>query len=151
MTQPTTISQAGIDLIKRFEGLKLTAYRCPAGVPTIGYGHTRTARMGQAITEATAEALLREDLAEYEQCVTRLVHAPLDQHQFDALVSFAFNIGCPRLSASTLLTKLNRLDYAGAADELLRWNRGGGKVLRGLVRRREAERALFLGNHQPQG
>lgn len=145
MTQPSRISQAGLDLIKDFEGLRLSAYRDPVGVVTIGYGHTKTARMGQVISAQEAEALLREDVAHFEHCVSRLVEAPLEQHQFDALVSFAYNLGCGALERSTLLKKLNALDYPGAADELLRWNRAGGQVLRGLVRRREAERALFLG------
>jgi len=146
MTQPTRTSQAGIDLIKSFEGLRLAAYQDSVGVWTIGYGHTGTARPGQRITEQQAEALLREDVASFEQCVMRAVKAPLDQHQFDALVSFAFNLGCGALSRSTLLKKLNGLDYSGAADEIPRWNRAGGNVLRGLVRRRAAERDLFLGH-----
>ncbi|MEA3641301.1 MAG: lysozyme [Lamprobacter sp.] len=144
MIEPTRISQTGIDLIKRFEGLELQAYRDPVGIVTVGYGHTKTARMGQQISEAEAESLLRQDLEQFERCVSESVKAPLEQSHFDALVSFAFNVGCGALKRSTLLKKLNALDYPGAADELPRWNQAGGRVLRGLVRRRAAERDLFL-------
>lgn len=143
-----TISQRGIDLVKHFEGLYLKAYVCPAGVWTIGYGYTGkkhddgTVRGGQEISEATAERLLAEDLnTKYGPAVERLVKVPLEQHQFDALVSFHFNTGA--LGRSTLLKKLNMGDYEGAAAEFDRWTRGGGRVLPGLVRRRRSERRLF--------
>ncbi|HAK9115445.1 TPA: lysozyme, partial [Salmonella enterica] len=99
---------------------------------------------GMMIDEATAERLLNTGLVGYENDVSRLVKVKLTQGQFDALVSFAYNLGARTLSSSTLLRKLNAGDYAGAADEFLRWNKAGGKVLNGLTRRREAERALFL-------
>ena len=137
------ISKAGLDLIKQFEGLYLQAYRCPAGVPTIGYGHTAGVAMGQTITQQQADDYLRRDVRQFERAVSRLVRVPLTQGQFDALVSFAFNLGEGALAQSTLLRLLNAGDYAGAAAQFDRWNKAGGRVLPGLVRRRAAERALF--------
>jgi lysozyme len=137
-------SKRGIDLIKRFEGVRLHAYKCPAGVPTIGYGHTVGVQMGESITLAQAEQMLRDDLPIYEVGVRSLVKQPLTQGQFDALVSFAFNLGVGALGKSTLLRRLNAGDYAGAAGEFGKWVNAGGIRLRGLVLRREAERALFI-------
>ena len=137
------VSKAGLDLIKQFEGLYLKAYRCPAGVPTIGYGHTAGVAMGQTITQQQADDYLRRDVRQFERAVARLVTVPLTQGQFDALVSFAFNLGEGALAQSTLLRMLNDGDYAGAAAQFERWNKAGGRVLPGLVRRRAAERALF--------
>ena len=137
------ISKAGLDLIKQFEGLYLQAYRCPAGVPTIGYGHTAGVAMGQTITQQQADDYLRRDVRQFERAVERQVSVPLTQGQFDALVSFAFNLGEGALAQSTLLRLLNAGDYAGAAAQFDRWNKAGGRVLPGLVRRRAAERALF--------
>lgn len=138
-------SQKGLDLIKSFEGLRLSAYRCPADIPTIGYGTTAGVKMGDTITKERAEELLREDVARFESQVLRLVKVPLTQGQHDALVSFVYNLGAGNLSNSTLLRLLNAGDYAGAAAQFDRWNKAGGKVLAGLVRRRAAERALFEG------
>ncbi|WP_114413912.1 lysozyme [Kosakonia sp. AG348] len=143
------ISDKGIALIKQFEGLRLTAYQDGVGVWTIGYGWTqpvdgKSIRAGMTIKEETAERLLRTGLVCYEGDVSKLVKVKLTQGQFDALVSFAYNLGARALSTSTLLKKLNAGDYRGAADEFLRWNKAGGQVLTGLTRRREAERALFL-------
>ncbi|HHA1489053.1 TPA: lysozyme [Enterobacter hormaechei subsp. xiangfangensis] len=142
-------SEKGIALIKEFEGCKLTAYQDSVGVWTIGYGWTQPVdgkpiRAGMTIKQETAERLLKTGLVSYESDVSRLVKVGLNQGQFDALVSFTYNLGARSLSTSTLLRKLNAGDYAGAADEFLRWNKAGGKVLNGLTRRREAERALFL-------
>lgn len=142
-------SEKGIALIKEFEGCRLTAYRDSVGVWTIGYGWTQPVdgkpiRAGMTIKQETAERLLKTGLVSYESDVSRLVKVGLTQEQFDALVSFTYNLGARSLSTSTLLRKLNAGDYAGAADEFLRWNKAGGKVLNGLTRRREAERALFL-------
>ncbi|HDC4403174.1 TPA: lysozyme [Enterobacter cloacae] len=142
-------SEKGIALIKQFEGCKLTAYQDSVGVWTIGYGWTQPVdgkpiRAGMTIKQETAERLLKTGLVSYESDVSRLAKAGLTQGQFDALVSFTYNLGARSLSTSTLLRKLNAGDYAGAADEFLRWNKAGGKVLNGLTRRREAERALFL-------
>ena len=143
------ISDKGISLIKQFEGLRLTAYQDSVGVWTIGYGWThpvdgKPIRPGMTIKEETAERLLRTGLVGYENDVSKLVKVKLTQGQFDALVSFAYNLGARALSTSTLLQKLNAGDYTGAADEFARWNKAGGKALPGLTRRREAERALFL-------
>lgn len=142
-------SDKGIALIKEFEGCKLTAYQDSVGVWTIGYGWTQPVdgkpiRAGMTIKQETAERLLKTGLVSYESDVSRLVKVGLTQGQFDALVSFTYNLGGRSLSTSTLLRRLNAGDYAGAADEFLRWNKAGGKVLNGLTRRREAERALFL-------
>ncbi|BHD63697.1 lysozyme [Salmonella enterica subsp. enterica serovar Senftenberg] len=142
-------SEKGIALIKQFEGCKLTAYQDSVGVWTIGYGWTQPVdgkpiRAGMTIKQETAERLLKTGLVSYESDVSRLVKVGLSQGQFDALVSFTYNLGARSLSTSTLLRKLNAGDYDGAADEFLRWNKAGGKVLKGLTRRREAERALFL-------
>ena len=138
------INQAGLDLIKRFEGCKLRAYRDPVGIWTIGYGHTKTARPGQQITHQQAEDLLRSDIAEFEQAVESLIDVPLSDNHFAALVSFTFNVGAGALRRSTLRKKLNVCDYAGAAREFLKWDKAGGRVLRGLSRRRYAEMTLFL-------
>ena len=138
-------------MIKEFEGCRLTAYRCSAGVWTIGYGHTGTVdgkavASGMTITAAKATDLLKKDLAKFEAAVNAYVTAPITQNMFDALVSFAYNCGAGALKGSTLLKKLNAKDYNGAAAEFPKWNKAGGKVLKGLVRRRERERQLFLLN-----
>ena len=138
------INQEGLDLIKRFEGFKSRAYRDPVGVVTIGWGHTKTARLGQTITNQQGEALLRQDIAEFERAVETLIEVPLTDNQYAALVSLAFNIGAGALRRSTLRQKINAGDYAGAAREFLRWDKAGGRVLRGLSRRRYAEMTLFL-------
>lgn len=137
-----TTSPTGIALIKRFEGLRTKPYLCPAGVPTVGYGHTKGVKLnGPAITEEEVDRLLAEDLKLYEKPVLEMVKVPINQNQFDALVSFAFNLGTAALRGSTLLKKLN----AGqpCADEFDRWIYAGGKAMPGLVRRRAAERRLF--------
>lgn len=146
-------SPRGVALIKSFEGCRLTAYRCSAGVLTIGYGHTGPDVLpGMTITQQRADELLTQDLERFERDVISLVKVPITQGQFDALVSFAFNVGsdidsddiAEGLGDSTLLRRLNARDYMGAAGEFLRWNKAGGVVLGGLVRRRKAERELFL-------
>lgn len=138
------ISNKGLDLIKRFEGLRLEAYLCAAGVPTIGYGHTRGVKLGQKITEQQAEDLLLEDIHEFELAIQRLVSVNLTQNQFDALVALIFNIGIGNFKSSTLLKKLNLKDYVGAANEFNKWVYAAKKKLRGLVKRRDAERLLFI-------
>lgn len=136
-------SARGIQLIKDFEGLRLTAYRCPAGIWTIGYGHTGDVRQGQTVTEHQAEVILTEiDLPRFEEAVSGL--GTLTQNQFDALVSFAYNVGVRALNRSTLARHIRARNYQQAADEFSKWVRAGGKVLPGLVRRRAAERKLFL-------
>lgn len=148
---------AGLALIKEFEGCLqpvkdrggyFRPYYCPAGVLTIGWGHTN--HHGRQFTkydiwsQRECDHELASDMAGFERDVGRLVTVPLDQGQFDALVSFAYNCGAANLSRSTLLRKLNRGDYGGAAAQFPLWNRAGGRVLRGLVRRRAAEQLLFL-------
>jgi GH24 family phage-related lysozyme (muramidase) len=137
-------STVGINLIKEFEGCKLTAYKCPAGVWTIGIGTTKGVKAGQVITESQALDLLAKDLSTFEAAVTKLVKVEIRQPMFDALVSFAYNLGAGALGSSTLLKKLNARDYKGAADEFLKWDKAGGRQLAGLTRRRQAERKLFL-------
>lgn len=143
------VSADGIALIKHFEGLFLKAYLCPARVWTIGYGHTGlehkdgTVQRGRVINEEEAEDLLKYDLGKVGQAVKKLVNVPLRQCQFDALVSFQFNLG--KLGKATLLRKLNAGDDIGAAAEFSRWVYADGQKLRGLVRRRAAERAHFEG------
>ena len=130
-----------VQLIKRFDGLYLKAYVCPAGVLTIGYGHTRGVKPGDEINELQAEIYLREDV---EACEIQLNYLtlPINQHQFDALCSFIFNLGIGNFMQSTLLKKLKAGDKT-AADEILRWDKSGGKVLPGLTARRKAEYDLF--------
>ncbi len=149
------VCPAAIDLVKHFEGLRLKAYLCPAGVPTIGYGHTAGVKMGQTITEAQADAFLAADLAAAAADVDRLVKVPLNGDQRGALSSFVFNLGAGNLQASTLLKLLNRGDYEGAAGQFGAWVKATVKdpktgaaskvTLLGLVARRAAEKALFLG------
>jgi GH24 family phage-related lysozyme (muramidase) len=141
-------SQAGIDLIKQFEALRLESYLCPAGFWTIGWGHTAGVCAGMRITEDQAEAFLRDDIRQVESGFPSVIHAPLTQGQHDALVSLCFNLrgGALRLAniAPRLVARINSGDSAGAANELLDINRANGVVLPGLTRRREAERALFV-------
>ncbi len=140
-------SKEGKDLIKKFESLRLNAYKDPVGIVTIGWGTTRIngrpVQMGQKITIEQAELYFSEDLKEFENYVRDLVEVPLTQRQFDALVSFTYNLGPTNLRNSTLLRLLNARNYNGAQGQFLRWNRAGGKVLRGLTRRRVAEAVLF--------
>lgn len=143
------ISDDGVRLIKEFEGLYLKAYRCPAGVLTIGWGSTEGVREGMEITREEAERMLLGELSRFEDAVNRLVTVPLTQHQFDALVSFSYNVGARALEHSTLLRKLNDGDYNAVPAELGRWVRGGGRVLPGLVRRRKAEALLWSKPDRP--
>lgn len=137
-------SDTGIELIKGFEGLRLAAYRDPACILTIGYGHTgQDVQESDTITEAEAERLLRLDLLSAELAVQRLVRVPLNQHQFDALVSFTYNVGAGNLGGSTLLRLLNDANYAHAAQQFDLWAYARGQRLAGLQRRRKAERFLF--------
>lgn len=141
-------SPKGIALIKSAEGLRLKAYPDPGTgwLPwTIGYGSTVGVTQAMVITEAQAELMLAADLVRFERAVERLVQVPLTQGQFDALVSFTYNVGEGNFTKSTLLRKLNAGDTAGAAEQFARWVNAAGKVLPGLVKRRAAERALFKG------
>ncbi|MGG7603560.1 lysozyme [Massilia sp. BKSP1R2A-1] len=131
-------------LIREFEGCYLSAYRCPAGIPTIGVGHIRGVKMGDRCSVQQADVWLTEDLQDAEAAVNTLVKVPLAQQQFDALVSFTFNLGQGALAESTLLILLNKRSFKAAAEQFDRWVHSGGKKLAGLVRRRAAEKALFL-------
>ena len=139
-------SQKGIDLIKKFEGCRLDAYKCPAGVWTIGYGHTAEVACGQKISPAQAEDYLRADLEKYEKKVEKYESRyRWTQNEFDAMVSFAYNLGSiDKLTADGTRTK------AVIAEKILLYNKAGGKALAGLTKRRQAERELFLaGNEAP--
>ena len=139
-----TPSPRCVELVKHFEGFRAKPYLCPAGVPTIGYGHTEGVSLSDPpITQESAAALLEEDLAVFAAGVARLLTAPVAQIQFDALVSFAYNVGLGNLQRSTLLKKVNAGDLAGAAREFAKWTKAQGRELPGLVKRRAAERALF--------
>jgi lysozyme len=138
------ITQDGIDLIKRFEGFSSTVYICPAGYPTIGYGHlVRPDESYAEISETEAEELLRQDVESAERAVLRLVNVPLTDGQFDALVSFTFNLGSGAFQRSTLRRKVNRLAHAEVPEQLMRWVWAGGRKLRGLRKRRRAESILY--------
>lgn len=137
------INGAGLRLLKQFEGCKLTAYLCPAKIWTIGFGSTGGhVKPGMTITAEQAEALLKSDLRRFEEAVARLAPGSTD-NQFSALVSFAFNVGIDALKQSTLLKLHKAGDYEGAAEQFARWNKGGGKILPGLVKRRAAEADLY--------
>jgi lysozyme len=138
------INQKGLDLIKTFEGLKLSSYDDGVGVWTIGYGHTRNIRPGITISKEQAELYLQEDLERFEAAVFWHVKVPLTDNQFSALVAFVFNIGASAFAYSTLLKFLNKARYTEAAQQFLRWDKAQGKVLPGLTRRRQAEMRLFL-------
>ena len=138
-------SAVGIALIKKFEGCELKAYQCSAGVWTIGYGHTKDVEEGDTISKDQAEEMLVEELHEYENYVNEYVNVALSQNQFDALVSWVYNLGPANLKASTMLKVLNDGKYEDVPYQMKRWNKAGGKVLDGLVRRREAEALLYQG------
>lgn len=139
-----TYSQNGLALTQKFEGLRLTAYQDQVGIWTIGYGHTgKDVHPKLTITQEQANNLLMQDVASAVAAVNRLVTVVFNQNGFDALVDFAFNLGNNALSGSTLLRKLNAGDFAGAADEFPKWCHAGGKLVPGLLRRRQAEQRLF--------
>ena len=162
-------SEVGIQLIKSFEGCHNSPYLCPAGLWTVGYGHVLYPEQARLKANERSgynlkpehdkvwdadeiDALLAQDLQRFEAGVLRLCPAADDsQPQFDAVVSFSFNVGLGNLQASTLRMKYNRGDFAGAADEFLKWRKSNGVVLRGLERRREAERTLFLSTGDNRG
>jgi lysozyme len=137
------ITEKGLGIIKKFEGFSPTVYICPAGYPTIGYGHVvkpqENERFAKSITTEQAEAMLRQDLQAAERAVLRLITVPLTDGQFDALVSFTFNLGAGALQRSTLRRKVNRSDHANVPGEFRKWVWAGGRKLEGLARRREAE------------
>lgn len=137
-------SDAGFALTKSFEGLYLSAYQDQGGVWTVGYGHTGAGvHEGLTITEEQADLFLESDVARAVSCVNRVVTAEIHQGQFDALVDFTFNLGCATLSQSTLLRAVNAGDFAAAAAQFLLWDHVGGRVVPGLLRRRQAEVGMF--------
>ena len=144
------INERGIEIVKSFEGLALRPYVCAGGVNSVGYGATRSRTGGpidldmEPITEAEAEALLIRDLESSEGWVRRLIKTALTENQYSALTSFTFNVGAGALQRSTLRMKLNRGEYQGAADEFPKWKFANKRILAGLIRRRAAERSLFL-------
>jgi lysozyme len=145
------INDAGLDIIKLFEGFRAEPYLCPANVWTIGYGTTqyqdgaRVSENDPSITEEDAVALLLESATKFGRVIEGLTPVDLTENQFSALVSFSYNVGTGNYRASTLRSKLLRQEYNEAADEFPKWCRAGGRILPGLVRRRAAERALFTG------
>ena len=158
MNDALTLSPAGLKLVRSFEGCeqavkgsrgRFRAYVDPVGILTIGWGHTnatgRKIKAGDVWTQDECDEALREDMAKFESGVRALVKVELEQCQFDALVSFAYNCGVGNLKSSTLLRKVNRSDFSGAAREFAKWNKAGGRVLKGLTRRRAAEATLFQG------
>lgn len=147
----TKISQKGLDLIKRFEGLKLKPYLCPAGIPTIGYGNTyytdgkKVKLTDPSITQAKADELLKFLIQSYEKDVDSFCRDDISQQNFDALVSFAYNCGPRNLKSSTLLKKVNlNPNDPTIRAEFMKWNKGAGKVLAGLTKRRQAEADLYF-------
>lgn len=139
-------SEQCVRMVKNFEGFRATAYRDPVGVLTIGYGTTFGVKPGQTITEPQATERLCDELEHFARGVTQVVKVPLTQNQFDALVSFSYNVGLTAFKKSTLLRLLNQKKYTEAAAEFPKWRIAGGKILPGLVKRRAKERALFEEN-----
>jgi len=141
------VTEDGLTLIKRFEGFSPTIYFCPAGWPTIGYGHVvrdwERERFASGIDEDEAEDLLRRDVGTAERAVLRLINVPLSDGQFDALCSFTFNLGSGALQRSTLRRKVNREEHEFVPSEFRRWVWAGRRKLKGLMRRREAEAACY--------
>lgn len=146
---PRTVNQAGVDLVKSFEGFRADAYLCPAGKWTVGYGHTEGVMEGSHVSEEEAELLLRDDLRSAADKVSKFITVPLNDNQFAALCSFVFNLGGLALLQSTLRKRLNAGDYAAVPDQLRRWVKARHPLthelvtLPGLVRRREAEANLW--------
>jgi len=139
------ISEEGLSLIKKYEGCELKAYRCPANVLTIGYGHIKDVKEGDQITKEEANYMLQEEMIEYEGYVNDMVDVELNQSQYDSLCAWVYNLGPTNFQSSTLLKVLNEGKYNEIPQQIKRWNKAGGEVLDGLIRRREAEALLFEG------
>tara|TARA_R100001377_G_scaffold46650_1_gene26845 strand:+ start:424 stop:867 length:444 start_codon:yes stop_codon:yes gene_type:complete len=144
------ISEEGKALIKKFEGCELESYRCSANVLTIGYGHTKGVSDGDSCTQDEADQMLTDDLEEFEGYVDKLVTVDLEQNEFDALVAWTFNLGPTNLRSSSLLAALNEGKKSEVPAQIKRWNKAGGNVLKGLIRRREAESLLWEGKEWGQ-
>ena len=139
------ISEEGLSLIKKYEGCELKAYRCPANVLTIGYGHIKDVKEGDQITKEEANYMLQEEMIEYEGYVNDMVDVELNQSQYDSLCAWVYNLGPTNFQSSTLLKVLNKGRYNEVPQEIKRWNKANGQVLNGLIKRREAEALLFQG------
>ncbi len=137
-------NKAGMELLKSFESCKLKAYKCPAGIWTIGWGHTgKDVREGLEISQIQADALLQKDLNHFIGAVSALLKHNINDNRFSALVCFAYNVGVAALAKSLLLVAINKNEYESAAKQFMRWNHADGKIVDGLTRRRQAERELF--------
>ena len=139
------ISEEGISLIKHYEGCRLESYQDSVGIWTIGYGTIKGVKEGDQINQDEAEHLLEEEMPEYEGYINDMVEVPLQQNQFDALCSWVFNLGPNNLKSSTLLAVLNQGKYKDVPEQIIRWNKAGGKILEGLKKRRASESLLFQG------
>ena len=137
------ISEDGLELIKKFEGCETTAYQDSVGVWTIGFGHTKGVEEGQTCSIEDAESMLANEMDEYEGYINNMVKVDLQQHEFDALVAWVYNLGPTNLGESTMLKVLNGGQFDRVPEEMNRWTRAGGKILEGLVRRRQAESLMF--------
>ena len=137
------ISENGLELIKKFEGCETTAYQDSVGVWTIGFGHTKGVEEGQTCSIEDAESMLADEMDEYEGYINNMVKVELQQHEFDALVAWVYNLGPTNLGESTMLKVLNGGQFDRVPDEMNRWTRAGGEILEGLVRRRQAESFMF--------
>ena len=137
------ISENGLELIKKFEGCETTAYQDSVGVWTIGFGYTKGVEEGQTCSIEDAESMLADEMDEYEGYINNMVKVELQQHEFDALVAWVYNLGPTNLGESTMLKVLNGGQFDRVPDEMNRWTRAGGEILEGLVRRRQAESLMF--------
>ena len=137
------ISEDGLELIKKFEGCETSAYQDSVGVWTIGFGHTKGVEEGQPCSIEDAESMLADEMDEYEGYINNMVKVELQQHEFDSLVAWVYNLGPTNLSESTMLKVLNGGQFDRVPDEMNRWTRAGGEILEGLVRRRQAESLMF--------
>ena len=137
------ISEDGLELIKKFEGCETTAYQDSVGVWTIGFGHTKEVEEGQTCSIEDAESMLADEMDEYEGYINNMVKVDLQQHEFDSLVAWVYNLGPTNLGESTMLKVLNGGQFDRVPDEMNRWTRAGGEILEGLVRRRQAESLMF--------
>ena len=137
------ISEDGLELIEKFEGCETSAYQDSVGVWTIGFGHTKGVEEGQTCSIEDAESMLADEMDEYEGYINNMVKVDLQQHEFDSLVAWVYNLGPTNLGESTMLKVLNGGQFDRVPDEMNRWTRAGGKILEGLVRRRQAESLMF--------
>jgi len=137
------ISEDGLELIKKFEGCETSAYQDSVGVWTIGFGHTKDVEEGQTCSIEDAESMLADEMDEYEGYINNMVKVDLQQHEFDSLVAWVYNLGPTNLGESTMLKVLNGGQFDRVPNEMNRWTRAGGEILEGLVRRRQAESLMF--------